>query len=128
MGCNDNTLDFIGALVNGSDFSIPVHTLDFHPFEVSVAAKNLERIICNFERDIRGILLCHGRFHTVWFMILFHFCCRVNEKTRTADFCCHIGNFKGDSLLKSDGLSKLYTLFCVIYRLIKCSLRDAQRL
>lgn len=128
MRSDDNPLNFVGTLVNGGDFRIAVGALDLHPLEIAAAAENLKGVVGDLQRNVGGILLGHGRFHSIGLVMFLKFGRAVDQKPRTAQLGSHVRDLKGNRLLKGDRLSELDPFLGVGERVFKRALRDAQRL
>ena len=114
MGCNNDTLDLVGAFVNRSDLRVAVHPFDIHPLEVARTAKDLKGIVCDFNSKVRSIELCHGGLHAIIHMFRLHFSRTVNEETGSSQSCCHISQLEGNTLVLADRRTKLDSFLGIV--------------
>ena len=128
MGGDDHPLDLIGPLVDGGNLGVAVGALHLHALEETGAAVDLQGIVGDFQRNVRGIHLRHGRLHAVRLMMLLQFGCGINQEPCAAQLGGHIRQLKGNALLGGNGLAELDTFFGICQRVLEGSLSDPQRL
>ena len=94
---------------------------------------DLQGIVGDLQRDVRGVHLRHGGLHAVRRVLLLQLRRGVDEEPGAAQLGCHIRQLEGDALLGRDGLAELDALLRVLdgllaQRVLKRALGDAQRL
>ena len=128
MRGDDHPLDLVGALVDGGDLGVAVGPLHLHALEEAAAAVDLQGVIGDLQRDVRGVHLRHGRLHAVGRVLLLQLRRGVDEEPGAAQLGGHICQLEGDALLGRDGLAELDALLGIAQRVLKRALGDAQRL
>ena len=89
---------------------------------------DLQGIVGDLQRDVRGVHLRHGGLHAVRRVLLLQLRRGVDEEPGAAQLGCHICQLEGDALLGRDGLAELDALLGIAQRVLKRALGDAQRL
>ena len=110
MRGDDHPLDLVSALVEGGDLGVAVGPFHLHALEVAAAAVDLQGIVGDLQRDVRGVHLRHGGLHTVRRVLLLQLRRGVDEEPGAAQLGCHICQLEGDALLGRDGLAELDAL------------------
>ena len=128
VGGNHNTLNFVGALVDGGNLSVPVEPLHLHALQVAAAAEDLQRVVGDLQGDVGGILLGHGGLHAVGHVGLLQLGGGVDQEPGAAQFGGHVGNLESDVLLLADGLAKLNPLLGILHSSLIGPLGDTQGL
>ena len=128
MRSDDHPLDLVGALVDGGDLGVAVGPLHLHALEETAAAVDLQGVVGDLQRDVRGVHLRHGGLHAVGDVLLLQLRRRVDEKSGAAQLGGHIRQLEGNGLLCRNGLSELDALLGIGQRVLKGPLGDTQRL
>ena len=128
MRGDDHPLDLVGALVDGGDLGVAVGPFHLHALEEAAAAVDLQGIVGDLQRDVRGVHLRHGGLHAVRRVLLLQLRRGVDEEPGAAQLGGHIRQLEGDALLGRDGLAELDALLGIAQRVLKRALGDAQRL
>ena len=126
MGGDDHPLNLIGPLVDGGNLGVAVGALHLHALEETGAAVDLQGIVGDLQRNVRGVHLRHGRLHAVRLMVFLQFGCGINQEPGAAQLGGHIRQLKGNALLGGNGLAELDTFFGIGQRVLKGSLSDPQ--
>ena len=128
MRGDDHPLDLVGTLVDGGDLGVTVGPLHLHALKEAAAAVDLQGIVGDLQRDVRGVHLRHGGLHAVRRVLLLQLRRGVDEEPGAAQLGGHIRQLEGDALLGRDGLAELDALLGIAQRVLKRALGDAQRL
>ena len=128
MRGDDHPLDLVSALVDGGDLGVAVGPFHLHALEEAAAAVDLQGIVGDLQRDVRGVHLRHGGLHAVRRVLLLQLRRGVDEEPGAAQLGGHIRQLEGDALLGRDGLAELDALLGIAQRVLKRALGDAQRL
>ena len=128
MRGDDHPLDLVSALVDGGDLGVAVGPFHLHALEEAAAAVDLQGVVGDLQRDVRGVHFRHGGLHAIRRVLFLQLCRGVDEEPGAAQLGRHIRQLEGDALLGRNGLSELNTLLGIAQRVLKRALGDAQRL
>ena len=128
MGGDDHPLNLVGALVDGGDLGVAVGPFHLHALEEAAAAVDLQGIVGDLQRDVRGVHLRHGGLHAIGLVLLLQLRRGVDKEPGATQLGGHIRQLEGDALLGRDWLAELDALLGIAQRLLKRALGDAQGL